>query len=82
LSKQRETDRYLLSGGPIPTIYHGTLTGLNQAIKDAGTASRFLPDTVFTLVAVTGSRSTRTYRNIATFQDGDCTYRAGTEVKP
>lgn len=61
----RETaDRYLRRGGPIDQIYHGSLDGLEQAIQDTVTTSRFLPDCVIYLTAVTGGRKRviRTYK--------------------
>jgi hypothetical protein len=48
----RKTDRYVRRGGPVPQIYHGTLAGLNQAITDAKSESRFAPGVVITVWAV------------------------------
>jgi hypothetical protein len=48
----RKTDRYVRRGGPVPQIYPGTLTCLNQAMKDTQNASRFMPELVFYLEAV------------------------------
>jgi hypothetical protein len=72
----RPTDRYVLSGGPVPRIYHGTLAMLAQAVKDAGTESRFRPGVTFLLKACKGGER----RNIAVFKDGECTYRQETEA--
>lgn len=61
----RKTDRYVRRGGPVPQIYPGTLAGLNQAMKDCLTASRFLPDSVFCLESVcAGARQViRVFKN-------------------
>lgn len=58
------SDRYVRRGGPIAQIYHGTLEGLEQALKDTVNASRFLPDTVITLTTVNGKNKTvlRSYK--------------------
>lgn len=48
----RKTDRYARRGGPVPQIYHGTLAGLNQAIDDAKSESRFIPGVVITVWAI------------------------------
>jgi hypothetical protein len=55
----RKTDRYVRQGGPVPQIYFGTLTGLTQAMKDAQSISKFLPDLVFTITAVRGKSRER-----------------------
>jgi hypothetical protein len=44
--------RYVRRGGPIPQIYPDTLAGLEQALKDCVTSSRFLPDNIIYLVRV------------------------------
>lgn len=58
------TDRYVRRGGPIPQIYPGTLDGINQALKDMASTSRFLPDRVIYLAAVEAGVSTiiRTFK--------------------
>lgn len=66
----RKTDRYVRRGGPVPQIYPGTLAGLNQALKDAMTASRFMPASVFYLEAVHGGER----QVIREFRAGHCTW--------
>lgn len=65
----RKTDRYVRQGGPIPQIYFGTLAGLTEAMNDAQSVSKFLPEIVFTITMVQGSE-----RKIMK------TYQAGREV--
>lgn len=60
--------RYCIRGGAIPIIYPGTLNGLNHAIQDGLSASRFRPAVIFRLYAdYSGER-----RIIRTFKDGSC----------
>ena len=51
------TDRYVRRGGPLSQIYPGNLSSLNQAMKDCVSASRFLPDITFRLMAVQDGES-------------------------
>lgn len=66
---RRQTDRYVRQGGAIPQIYPGTLQGLQQAMKDSISASKFRPRVTFSLSAVQGRKRTVIQQ-----------YRAGTIV--
>lgn len=53
----QKAQRYVRLGGPIATIYPGTLDDLNQAVLDCLTTSHFIPDELITLSAVYGRRN-------------------------
>lgn len=55
---RRKADRYVRRGGPIPQIYPGTLAGLEQALAETESASRFMPDRYLYLEAVHGTERT------------------------
>lgn len=50
----RNADRYLLRGGAVPAIYHGTVASGEQAVTDAREQSRFNPGLLITVWAYRG----------------------------
>lgn len=64
---QQTADRYCLRGGPVPCIFPGSLTGLQDVMRLAGKRSELLPDIVFRVMAVYGTES----RIIRYYKDGD-----------
>lgn len=63
--------RYVRRGGPIPQIYPDTLAGLEQALKDCVSSSRFLPDNIIYLT-----------RHHAGHQDTLRVFQAGHDITP
>jgi hypothetical protein len=66
VTPRKTADRYLRTGGPVPQIYFGTLAGVEQAKVDAQAISKFLPELVFTVIAVHG----RERKPITAYQAG------------
>lgn len=66
-SVQRTADRYCLRGDPVPSIFPGTLTGLQDVMRLAGRLTLDSPDVVFRVIAVYDGES----RVIRFYKDGD-----------
>ena len=57
-----KVQRYVRRGGEIPQIYPGTLDGLNLALKELISASKFMPGCLMTLHAVYGRNQSTVIR--------------------